>query len=326
MGKLSSSRGTAFVHVGTHKTGTTSLQVLLASNDHALQRADVFVPQTGRISTASAGHHNIAWELANDPQFDPQHGTFAGLLREAAAANASTVCLTSEEFEFLNFDEAALKRMRDGLLAIGYKPKIILYLRPQADYLESLYAEASRVWNIEFGEFVDTIVATGLYGRSRFEYDRLAGAFSAIFGKAQTIVRAYRSSQPPDALLQDFIGIIAPNRLDLAQLTVPARLNPMADFSDVITFRERHLGCRVHHTMTDGQRFDPLNLSDILRLAAQFSRSNERLWRAYGAGIGCVSAGTFVRELITALFRDRDSQNRKALIRDLIANEHEVAA
>jgi hypothetical protein len=45
---------TAFVHVGTHKTGTTSIQSMLAANAKTLRGAGVFVPLAGRIDRASA--------------------------------------------------------------------------------------------------------------------------------------------------------------------------------------------------------------------------------------------------------------------------------
>lgn len=326
MGKPSSTHGRAYVHVGTHKTGTTSIQALLAMNERAFHDAGVYIPLSGRTTPGFAGHHNIAWELAGDPQFEQHYGTFNGLLREVAACGARTICLTSEEFEFLHLNKAALARLRDGLLAAGYEPRVILYLRSQADYLESLYAEVSRVWNIPFGEYLDTIVDSGIYGCSRFDYDRLAGAFSDAFGRHRLIVRAYRSTAPNDELLREFAAVIAPDSLDLAGLVFPARLNKMAAFPNVIAARERHICCTAHHAMAPDQCFDPLSLLDLTRIVARFSASNERLRRAFGVRVGCVTLTTFVRELITEVFRDHESRFRKQLIRALAENEAGVAA
>jgi hypothetical protein len=319
-------RGTAYVHVGTHKTGTTSIQALLAMNERAFRDAGVFIPHAGRTAPRFAGHHNIAWELGGDPQFDAQCGTFETLLREVAAANATNVCLSSEEFEFLHLHESALRRLRDGLLATGYEPRIILYLRPQADYLESLYAEINRAWNIAFEVFLDTIVEAGVYGCSRFDYARLTSGFSNVFGPDRLIVRAYRSAAPAEELLREFIGIVTPQQVELARLLVPERLNPKAAFPEVIAARERHISCVAHHAMAVDQQFDPLSLLDIVRLMARFSRSNEWVRRAYGTRIGCVTAATLAREVITELFRDRGSRFRKRLIRALVDYEASIAA
>ena len=53
-------RKTLYLHVGTHKTGTTAIQALLTTRSDAFAQAGLFVPQTGRIDEAS-GHYNIAW-------------------------------------------------------------------------------------------------------------------------------------------------------------------------------------------------------------------------------------------------------------------------
>lgn len=326
MGKAPITNGVAYVHVGTHKTGTTSIQALLSMNDGAFREAGVYVPRTGRVEPSVAAHHNIAWELAGDPQFDPQRGTFDGLLCEVASANARNVCITSEEFEFLHLNDVALLRLRDGFRAIGYEPHVIVYLRPQCDYLESLYAEISRAWNIDFSDFLETIIATRLYGQSRFDYDRLVGAFADVFGCNRTLVRTYRSSAPAAKLLREFTHIIAPHELEFGRLTLPGRLNPMASFPDVVAARERQLSCAAYHSMATNQRFDPLGLIDILRLVVRFTGSNERIARRYGVHIGCVTPATLVREAITELFRDRESRYRKRLIRALVEGEADIAA
>jgi hypothetical protein len=326
MNKHSSAQRTAYVHVGTHKTGTTSIQALLAMNDDAFREAGVFIPQTGRIAPESAGHHNIAWELVGYPQFKPAFGSLETLLREVAAENAPTVCLSSEEFEYSHVDAAALQHLRDGFLAIGYQPKIIVYLRPQCDYLESLYAEACREGNIEFAYFLNTIAVTGSYGSLRFDYQLLTNAFAEVFGAENTIVHAYRSSAPAAVLLREFTGIIAADSLVFSGLALPGRLNPMVSFPNVIAARERHLECTAHHSMMAAQRFDPLSLLDILRMAARFAHANEEVRRTFGVRIGYVTPGMLARELITEIFRDRDSRYRKRLIRALVESEIEIAA
>ena len=325
MSTRTSTRRTAFIHVGTHKTGTTSIQSLLALNDAAFYDAGVFVPQTGRIVSHSAGHHNIAWELTGDRQFDRRVGTFASLLREVDGRGAASVCVTSEEFEFAHLNADALYRLRDGFRSIGYQTTIIVYLRPQADYLESLYAEIARAWNVDFTTFLDAIATTGMYGCSQFDYGRLVGAFAAVFGREQVLVRAYHASAPAEALLREFAGLIA-SRLDTAQLTFPERLNPMQSFGDVIEARARHLGCRAPRAAFSGQRFDPLDLRDIMRLILRFHASNEQISRAYGIQIPEVTLATLLRESIAELFRDRDSRYRKQLLRALIGVEDVVAA
>jgi hypothetical protein len=312
--------------VGTHKTGTTSLQAMLGANGETLRNAGVYVPQAGRIDRRSAGHHNIAWELRRDPRFDSRFGTLDALLREIANAGEPVTCITSEDFELLHADTAALERLRDGLLAIGYQPAIVLYLRPQADYAESLYAELLKAWDVGFEEYFEEILARGSYGPSLFDYDRLTAAFARTFGRDRLIVRAYQASAPPKALQREFVELLAPGAIPFRRLALPQRLNRMATFREVVALRARQVGCETHYAMPAGQRFDPLNLLDLARVLLRFSESNERVERAYGVRVGCVSVGTFAREVLTELLRDRASHFRKRLIRALVASELDIAA
>lgn len=314
-------RGIAYVHVGTHKTGTTSIQALLAMNDDPFQAAGVFVPRSGRLSPECAGHHNVAWELAGHPQFDARRGTFGDLLDEVTAVAAPAVCLTSEDFEFLAVNPAALRTLRDGLLDAGYDPYIVLYLRPQADYLESAYAQVIRECNIAFEDYLESMISNGRYGALLFEYDRLTSAFANVFGREHMIVRAYRAAAPAAKLLRDFTRIVAPAKLNFARLALPGRLNPMATFCDVVATRERQLDCTAHHTIGPDQQFDPLSLLDVVRIIARFWHANDALRRSYGVRIGCVTRGTLARELLTELLRDRESRHRKRLIRSLVESE-----
>jgi hypothetical protein len=325
MSKLTSPNRIAFVHIGTHKTGTTSLQAMLGKNETLFRNAGVFIPKAGRIEQNSAAHHNVAWELGRDKRFDPRLGTFETLLQEAAAVDAPNICLTSEDFELLHGDSAALQGLRDGLLSIGYTPAIVLYLRPQVEYLESLYAEIIKLWDIGFAEYMETVLSDGAWRTSLFEYDQLAGAFANVFGRNKLIVRAYRSSSPSAALLREFAGTIAPT-LPLKRLSFPGRLNPMAVFPDIIAARERQLTCSAHHKMSAKQRFDPLSLLDIIRITVRFSRANERIACMYGAKIGCVTQTTLAREIMTVILKDRNSRHRKQLIRVLAVDATEIAA
>jgi hypothetical protein len=313
---------------------------MLARNDSVLRSAGIFVPRSGRTDQASAGHHNIAWELGGNPQFDPAYGTFADVIGEVAASDSRIVCLSSEEFEFLHADRRALTMLRDGFAAIGYETRIILYLRPQADYLESLYAEIVKAWDVAFDDYFDTILADGGYQFewstydqnfrafgsclptlngmcSQFAYDELAGAFADVFGDSAMIVRAYRSSCTSAALLREFLDILAPGRVPFRRLRQPERMNRSLGYSAVIASRLRRLGYERSHRIPARQRFDPLGLLDLVRVAVRFARSNERLAARFGVQIGTATWGTLARELTATLTRDRNSLHRKQFLRAL---------
>lgn len=325
MAQLSPLR-TAFVHVGTHKTGTTSIQALLGMNDAALHAAGVLIPRTARAAEQFGAHHNIAWELLGDGQFDPARGTVDALLDELSASTVPHVCISSEEFEFLYLSPPAMQRLREALRECGYVATIVLYLRPQADYIESLYAEISRRWDVSFNTFFEAILRDGIYGRTRFDYAAVTAAFAGVFGRENLIVRAYRSSATSEALLREFAGTIVSRPLDIRTLDMPARLNRMACFPDVVAMRERLLDCSVPHRISPEQPFDPLDAFDLIRIALRFAGGNAALRRDYGVDVGCVTPATLVRECCNVLFHDPESRYRKWLIRSLEESYLDAAA
>lgn len=315
MGAFFSPDRTAFVHIGTHKTGTTSIQELLAKNARRLRHHGLLIPTAGR-SEPNSGHHNIAWELACDARFDPRLGTLETVLAELAATPARTpdACISSEDFELLHGNAAALRRLRDGLEQIGFTPRIIMYVRPQADYIESAYAEAVKAHDVAFDDFFEAILAGGAFGPQLFCYDRLADELSAVFGRQNMLVRAYDAALPSPALHQEFVGIVA-RGASVRHLRLPARLNAMAAFSEVIAARDNRLGRSTRHEIPSRQRFDPLTSTDIQRIHQRFAASNERLAATYGTQITAATAAIVAREASADARGDRESRGRKALLR-----------
>ena len=248
------------------------------------------------------------------------------MLREVRAAREPVICITSENFELLHDDGAALEQLRDGLLASGYQPAIVLYLRPQADYLESLYAELLKAWDVGFEEFFEGILAHGSFGPSLFDYERLTASFARTFGRDRLIVRPYVAGARPETLQHEFVELLAPGAIPPRRLVLPPRLNRMATFREVVAMRARQVQCETHYAMPAAQRFDPLSLLDLARVLVRFAESNERVERSYGVRIGCASAGTLAREVLAELLRDRASRFRKRLIRALVTTEIDIAA
>jgi hypothetical protein len=62
-----------FIPIGTHKTGTTSLQAWLRSRALELAASGLLVPSAGTLCDSS-GHHNPAFQLGGDSRYDPSLG------------------------------------------------------------------------------------------------------------------------------------------------------------------------------------------------------------------------------------------------------------
>ncbi len=135
-----------WIHIGTHKTGTTSIQHALATLRPQLYAAGIHVPTIGTPASNPAigpltwalGHHNLAWQLYGDPRFHPDFGTIEQLLAELAATACPTSVISSEDFEYLGRHPAALAGFDAGLAALGYQRSYLAFFRDAPSYLASL--------------------------------------------------------------------------------------------------------------------------------------------------------------------------------------------
>jgi hypothetical protein len=316
----------AYIHIGTHKTGTTSIQTFLAENDELLARAGIHIPRTARITPTSAGHHNLAWEINNPYQFDPNGGTCAALFEEIAQANLPTVCISSEEFEFLAADPNKVRTLARSFLDAGYEPHAIVYLRPQADYLESLYAEIVKRWPVEFSDFLAAVTSDGIYGESCFDYGRLVGVFEEVLGVERVHVRSYRAHRSPNRLPLEFLNIVCGpagrHAVDRAAIQWPQRLNAMLLSDELVMARLAVLGAGPADIddlrgELRGVAFAPLTLVEIAAIVLRFWPDNDRIARRHALALGAASWSRVWREIVAVVMSDAPARKRKRLIGSL---------
>jgi hypothetical protein len=140
-----------YIHIGPHKTGTTTIQNGLKKNEAILRARGVLVPKAGK---KIAAHHNLAWELLGNKAFDRSDGTWEDLLSEIEGSeDINKVILTSEAFSAFGTDE--IEAIKKHLNA--YPIKIIIYLRRQDQALQSLWVQQVRSISVKpiIPSFVD---------------------------------------------------------------------------------------------------------------------------------------------------------------------------
>lgn len=185
------------LHIGTHKTGTTSLQTILSKYEEKLKSFGVYFPKTGRISEFS-GQHNLAWELIGDERFDPSKGRIQDLYVELSDGVGSTVILSSEDFEYLYCRPDRLSVLKSLADSLGYELYAVVFFRDPTSYANSLYAElAKHRLTQSVGSFVDEIVETGEFvfnGKWQFcfDYPKIVEGFQDVLGKERVIWRPYK--------------------------------------------------------------------------------------------------------------------------------------
>jgi len=227
----------AVIHIGTHKTGTTTIQSLLENNRQALKKQGVFVPTDAphhRLITAT--YHPKTWE--SGPLFsfkghvnhnhharkdflnkvfnkcispEQQHKLWGKYRREIEknCNKEDTVIFTSEHFcHFLENEVARVKELLDSLFE---DTTVVLYLRRQPEFLVSQYHQfvlSGAAWNIF--DFVNMPE-----DRSILAYHQIVKRWS-IFGKDKIKIRIFdRKAFHENDLLSDFAATVG---FDLAGL------------------------------------------------------------------------------------------------------------
>lgn len=128
---------TVFLHIGTHKTGTTSIQHFLTHHADELRHAGILMPSAGRHRY---GHHHIAWELRNDDRLERRTGHVQRLFDELRATDLGRSVISSEDFEYLSQYPEILRGFTGSLREIGFEPVFMVFFRERQAYLASLAA------------------------------------------------------------------------------------------------------------------------------------------------------------------------------------------
>jgi hypothetical protein len=238
---------TVFLHIGTHKTGTTAIQRFLDRNRRVLARHGVCYPQFGSFAS-----HPLAWAMGfsgkrvSDRQRKKLRARCERVFQRqisAAMKRGHNVVLSSEAFSAFNanrpfaLDELGVLLKRHHLTDV----KVVCYLRRQDDLVDSIYAERTKD-----GRPLELDRATKIW---RLNYVRFLEYFSERFGPENIIIRPFERTQFVDGdLLTDFLSVLGVDRTDAYRL--PQSKHRNFGFSrDVTTILSQ---CNASLTHPDG--------------------------------------------------------------------------
>lgn len=186
---------TLIIHAGTYKTGTTSLQHFLFTNRATLAAGGLYRPSTGAVDEpANWGHHLLVQELNTKP---PR--VIWRQLREECEGKDKVV-ISSELFSNLRRSSkfAPVRKMFEG-----WRKSIVVYLRRQDHYLESLYNHHVK----SVGETRDILEFADVV-EHRLNYLAYLSMLSRFFGEDNLIVRPYEPNSLRGDICDDFLFAI----------------------------------------------------------------------------------------------------------------------
>lgn len=92
-----------YLHIGTHKTGSTAVQAFVARHGDELKRLGLLYPRAGRprLKRFASGHHLLSWTRMEHVRWKPAWGDRAGhplrvwddLLKELADSSCDKALL-----------------------------------------------------------------------------------------------------------------------------------------------------------------------------------------------------------------------------------------
>ncbi|MCW2307247.1 hypothetical protein [Rhodobium gokarnense] len=159
------------IHVGTHKTGSTSLQRFFAANGRRLMRAGILYPLAG----GEAAHHNLFRDAAGKRVRGLKPTTLDRLTRRLKRWDGVAL-VSSELFSTFSAGDDGPERIVRAIRAAGFAPEIVLFVRPQARLFNSLYTQRVKTLS-EARLFAD--YATQMAARRAYDFNAIVAPWEA---------------------------------------------------------------------------------------------------------------------------------------------------
>lgn len=245
------------LHIGSDKTGTTSLQQLLRHNRSELARHGVLYPRSpGRVRHAGLGFFarpddalvaSRDWQRADHPE----PGVFRRRLRrrlmqEVAGSSAATMVLSDEELFRLSAE--SITRLRGLLEPIARRIRVVAYLRRQDDHLVSRYQQAVKVGEVRRLDAWARRDFTNLY-----DYASRLATWQQALEPTALVVRPFEQDRfAGGTLAQDFLKASGVE-LDASRLRQVEVRNESLGVEAVEVLRLLNLHRREHLGMPVGQ-------------------------------------------------------------------------
>jgi hypothetical protein len=181
------SQKSIYIHIGTHKTGTSAIQDFLALNKKVLKRKGFLFPQQSRRNYVTSQEGSYVVTPANHKYYQK--------LAYLCSRKQQNVLISSETFSLLE-NPCGIKHLLDGL-----EVKIICYLRRQDSVIQSMYNQMVK----RSGYYQDISNFQPEY----LDYYKLLENWASAFGKDNVIVRVYEKEQFYNhSLIEDFLDIL----------------------------------------------------------------------------------------------------------------------
>jgi hypothetical protein len=204
-----------YLHIGTNKTGSSSIQHWLKENRSLLEADSYYYPMEGAYfyspeESSSFLAHSV---LERRPKYIGntvinRDACVSDIRRDIQKSSCKRIIVSSEHFSYaLKVEE--VKKIFDVFYDLFETMTVIVYLRRQDHRLESSWSQNVKVGDISlsFDEFLNEHLSA-----PKWNYFELMAPWVEIFGKDNVIIKPFEKGQfVKDELIQDFLDTIGFN-------------------------------------------------------------------------------------------------------------------
>jgi hypothetical protein len=188
---------TLYLHFGTHKTGSTSIQTYLYRYREELKKIGFYYPSEGSYffmgeSSQSLFAHSIIGErpkyISKNLRWDKE-SCISDLKRDLDNSKSSNTIISSEHLSSIKTEDS-LAEIKSIFANYFDNIKIIIYLRRQDHYFESRYNQ-----RVKTGLITASFEEVLKEWLGNYNYNEYLEMLSNVFGKANIIIRPFEKSQ-----------------------------------------------------------------------------------------------------------------------------------
>lgn len=280
---------TLYIHIGTHKTGSTTIQSILENEKKKLLNEGILY--LGRFYNHAKGMKNL--EEIHEHLIKNFQKEVKKRIAQYEDRNHHTLVTSNEKFSghdrwmYRNSNILA-KTLWQIFEPFEFDIKIIVYLRRQDKFLESAYKQkVKRDSSFTFDEYLkeETEDIYNCY------WDSFLDSYADFFGKENIIVRSFDKKYLPEknSLIQGFGNIIESEYLKKYSEETVKNEGYSRDLLEIVRLSNEHLTKQQRRSLryllkdvdlpnTDSSFF---SLEERKKLLSHFNESNSKIAREY---------------------------------------------
>jgi hypothetical protein len=273
------------VHIGSEKTGTTSIQNYFGKNRDALLQEGFWYPRC--LAYEDGNVHRRFSDYARAGDETGVEGAFREELASAAGAGAHTAVISSEFLHSTVRKSSGVERARTFLAAHFENIRIVYYARRQDRLIVSMHSTSVR------GGFTSDPSALSVYerkGHHYFDHLEVCDLWAAGFGRENLVCRIYeRDRLANQDVIDDFSTVIGlPIDTNRKHVSANASLSHLAMRALILVNGSRHKDNEEMRRRLvaagrkrDAQRVPMLTRSEAREFLQRFRESNALFFERY---------------------------------------------